>query len=252
MPGMRLLTLGVGNAFSALYYSSCLAVEADGQWLLIDCPHPVRKMLREASASACVPLELEQIRDVILTHLHADHSSGLESFIYYLRYGAGSGKKARVFTHPSVAAGLWHGHLAGSMEWSVQEAGHAPVHRRPEEFYDLVSLIELDEVQAGPFTVNCRRTQHSVPTTALLIKGGGRCLGYSADTAFDPELIDWLSTADLVVHETGTAGMHTPYEKLAALPAELRARMRLIHYADDFDPAASTMEVLRQGRLYSV
>lgn len=46
--------------------------------------------------------------------------------------------------------------------------------------------------------------------------------------------------------------MHTPYEKLAALPAELRARMRLIHYPDDFDTSASVIEPLAQGRRYNV
>ena len=46
--------------------------------------------------------------------------------------------------------------------------------------------------------------------------------------------------------------MHTPYELLAALPAELRAKMRLIHYPDDFDLNASAIEPLRQGRMYAV
>ena len=67
----------------------------------------------------------------------------------------------------------------------------------------------------------------------------------------DEGLIDWLSEADLVVHETNH-GVHTPYEKLAALPAELRARMRLIHYPDDFDTSASVIEPLAQGRRYNV
>jgi ribonuclease BN (tRNA processing enzyme) len=250
MPGLRLLTLGVGNAFSALYYSTCLAVEADGQWLLLDCPHPIRKMLREASAAACVPVGLEQTHGVVLTHLHADHCSGLEGYIFYLRHAAG--RRAQLYAEPTVSANLWQGHLAAGLEWSVDEPGHAPRHRALHDFLDLVPLVELGEVRAGPFTISCRRTLHSVPTTAVLVRGGGRCLGYSADTAFDPGLIDWLSAADLVVHETGTGGLHTPYEKLAVLPADLRARLRLVHYPDDFDAAGSNITVLRQGRLYEV
>jgi ribonuclease BN (tRNA processing enzyme) len=87
---------------------------------------------------------------------------------------------------------------------------------------------------------------HSLPTTALRIRAGGRSLGYSADTSFDPTLIDWLAQADLVIHETNH-GIHTPYEKLAELPADLRERMRLIHYPDDFDLKASAIVPLRQG-----
>ena len=43
---LRLLTLGVGDVFSARHYSTSFAVESNGHWLLVDCPHPMRKMLR--------------------------------------------------------------------------------------------------------------------------------------------------------------------------------------------------------------
>jgi len=89
---------------------------------------------------------------------------------------------------------------------------------------------------------------HSVPTFALQVRAAARCLGYSADTAFDPTLIDWLAPADLIVHESGSGPMHTPYAQLARLPAALRAKMRLVHYADSFDLAASVIEPLRQGQ----
>ena len=78
-----------------------------------------------------------------------------------------------------------------------------------------------------------------------------RSFEITTDTAFDEGLIKWLSEADLMIHETNY-GVHTPYEKLAALPAELRARMRLIHYPDDFDTGASVIEPLAQGRRYTV
>ena len=119
------------------------------------------------------------------------------------------------------------------------------------DYFDWSPLEETSTATFGPFSIECRRTIHHIPTTALRIRAAGRCLGYSADTAFDPGLIEWLAEADLVVHETNY-GAHTPYEKLAALPAPLRARMRLIHYPDDFDVAASVVEPLRQGCRYPV
>ena len=33
MSGLRLLTLGVGDAFSRFHYSTCFALEAEGSWL---------------------------------------------------------------------------------------------------------------------------------------------------------------------------------------------------------------------------
>ena len=55
MSTVRLIPMGVGEAFSARHYTSCLAMGADDQWLLIDCPHPLRKMLREGSIAAGLP-----------------------------------------------------------------------------------------------------------------------------------------------------------------------------------------------------
>src|SRR5438067_6579272 len=51
MGGLTFVTLGVGDAFSARWYSSSLAVGCGDAWLLVDCPHPIRKLLKEASES---------------------------------------------------------------------------------------------------------------------------------------------------------------------------------------------------------
>jgi ribonuclease BN (tRNA processing enzyme) len=246
---MRLLVLGVGDAFSALHYSSCLAVEAEGQWLLIDCPHPIRKILRESGQAAGVSIDVGDLTGVALTHLHADHASGLEGLGYFSFFV--SKRKAKLLVHPSVADRLWDGHLAAGMEQLLPAVDAEP---KPYGFRDYFDPIDLDlnaPVRLGPFEVECRRTIHHIPTTAMRIRAGGRCLGYSADTAFDPSLLEWLHQADLVVHETNY-GVHTPYADLAALPEDQRARMRLIHYPDDFDLAASAITPLQQGDLLEV
>jgi ribonuclease BN (tRNA processing enzyme) len=247
--GLSFVTLGVGDAFSAVHYSSCLALEAEGQVLLVDCPHPIRKMMREASASSGVPLDADRVCGVVLTHLHADHSSGVEGLGYFSFFVLG--RKLRLLAHPYVAHRLWDGHLAAGMEDLIRTPGGPPRSQRFDDYFALTSLSTEQPVRFGPFSIECRRTYHHLPTTALRIRAGGRCLGYSADTAYDEALISWLAQADLVVHETNH-GVHTPYEKLAALPAELRARMRLIHYPDDFSFHTSVIEPLGQGRRYTV
>ncbi len=191
-------------------------------------------------------MDLDEISGVVLTHLHADHSSGLETLGFYCRFVLG--RKMPLLCHPHVAARLWDGHLAAGMQFSNQESSDRPVERRLEDFFDWIPLDDVAPVACGPFRVRCRRTHHSVPSTAVMVESGGTSLGYSADTIFDPGLIDWLSAADLIVHEAGPGYMHTPYEHLARLPASLRSRMRLIHYPDEFDTAASEIEALRQGR----
>lgn len=244
---LSFVPLGVGDAFSSRYYSFCIAVEADGHWLLVDCPHPIRKMLREGMDAAGLSIDLPDIEAIALTHLHADHCSGIEGYAFFNRFALH--RLPTLASHPEAMARLWEGHMAAGMEQLILDGvSHA---MSIDDYFDVKPLSYASAVQLGPFSIECRRTNHHVPTTAFRITGGGRTLGISADTSFDPELIAWLSTSDLFIHETNY-GIHTDYRKLAALPPELRARMRLIHYPDDFDLDGSVIEPLRQGRRYTV
>lgn len=249
----RFVPLGVGDAFTALHYSTCLALEAvtaDARsMVLVDCPHPIQKMMREASLASGVEITPKRIDAVFLTHLHADHCSGLEGLGYWTFFV--EKRRLPLYLHRDVLAELWQGHLAAGMSQLLPGVGKPLVHMGLHDYFDVHLLDDDAEVTCGPFTLECRKTIHHVPTTALRIRAGGRTLGHSADTAFDPSLIEWLSPADLVVHETNY-GVHTPYADLAALPAELRAKLRLVHYPDDFDLAASTIEPLYEGRVYEV
>lgn len=249
MPGLRLLALGVGDAFSSLYYSSCFALEADGAWLLVDCPHPIRKIMREASSAAGISLDVENLLAVAVTHLHADHCSGLEDLAYYSHFLLH--RRPSLAMHPDASARLWEGHLSAGMEWSKSVTDGTLSRRSLADYFDLIPLSDVQPVDVGPFRIECRKTLHTIPTTAFRIHAGGRCVGYSTDTAYDPTLIDWLSAADLIIHETNH-GIHTPYEKLLALPAVIRDKIRLIHYPDDFDISASAIEPLRQGLIRTV
>lgn len=253
MSDLCLVPLGVGEAFSALRYTTCLALGLDDAWLLIDCPHPIRKMMREAGETSGFPLDIDQFSAVIVTHLHADHSSGLEDFGYYCYFALQ--RRARLLAHPDVSARLWNGHLAAGMEQVMLRDDGAPSPRGLDDYFELISLSEESPVRIGPFSIECRRTVHAIPTTAVRIEAGGRKFAFSADTAFDPSLIDWLSPADLIVHEVTFhehTGTHTPYDRLAALPEALRQKMRLIHYPDAFDLESSVIEPLHQGRCYRI
>lgn len=245
----RIVPLGVGDAFTALHYSTCVALEADDTLVLIDCPHPIQKMMREAKLTSGLALDPARVSAVILTHLHADHSSGLEGLGYWMFFV--QQRKLPLYLHADVLKDLWHGHLAAGMTHLLPAPGAPTIEMGLESYFEIHLLHEDAPVQHGPFAIECRKTIHHIPTTALRIRAEGRTLGHSADTAFEPALIEWLAKGDLVVHETNY-GVHTPYENLAVLPADLRARMRLIHYPDDFDLAGSVIEPLAQGHVYSV
>src|SRR4051794_37079236 len=176
MSDVRLIPLGVGEAFTARYYTTGLALGLGDDWLLIECPHPIRKMLREASLATGIPLDLDRVRGVALSHLHADHGSGLEDFGFYSYYALG--RRASLAVHPEVSAKLWDGMLAAGMGESRLPNDAPPVHRQLDHFFDVVPLSTSAPVALGPFSIECRPTVHTIPTTAFRITVGGRTLGF--------------------------------------------------------------------------
>lgn len=236
---MKVTALGVGDAFSARWYSTCLLVEHDGARLLIDCPHPIRKVLAESGAG----VDLPDLDAVVLTHLHADHCSGLEGLGFFAFFV--KGEPMPLLTHPGVGKRLWE-RLAPGMDTLMRDLDAPPTQHRLDDYFAVRPLSTDDAVNIGPFSIEARWTKHHIPTTALRISAGGRTLGYSADTAFDPSLIEWLGTADLVIHETNL-GTHTPLGSLLGLDDALKARMRLVHYPDWFDVDGCPIRCLRQG-----
>ncbi len=126
--------------------------------------------MREASVRSGVPLDLDQIEAVALTHLHADHASGLEGLGFFSHFVLG--RRARLAVHPDVARRLWDGHLAAGME-VLHDPAHGPIARTRDDFFDVIPLAEATAVRVGSFEIECRRTRHHVPTTALRIRAGG-------------------------------------------------------------------------------
>jgi ribonuclease BN (tRNA processing enzyme) len=243
MSSFEVVALGVGDSFSETHHTTALLLICDGFHLAIDCPDSYRSVLRAASATSARPLAISDIDDVLITHVHGDHMNGLEGFAFYKHFA--EGKRVRLIASPEVRAVIWDERLKASMGtlWD----GTAFRAMGFDAYFDHLALDWSGGVEVGPFRITARRTIHHVPTSALLVEAAGRKLGYSSDTAFDPGLLDFLAPADLIIHETNYGPAHTPYHLLAALRAELRARMRLVHYPDTFDTASSVIATLREG-----
>jgi ribonuclease BN (tRNA processing enzyme) len=243
MSELEVLVLGVGDTFSELHHSTALLLECAGFRLAIDCPDQYRAVLKDAAQKSGRVLSLSDIDHVLITHVHGDHMNGLEGAAFFKHFV--DRKRLQLITAPEVREQIWDQRLKASMGvlWNGSE------HRDMsfDSYFEHVPLSWAEPIGVGPFRIRARRTVHHVPTSALFIEAGGRSLGYSADTAFDPELIAFLEPADLIIHETNLGPAHTPYAALAALPAALRHKMRLIHYPDGFDVAHSVITPLREG-----
>ena len=284
---LKLHVLGVGDAFTERYHNACLCIEEprSGLRLQVDCPPAFPRVLADHRARSGSDLSAANIDHLLLTHLHGDHCGGTEAFLYLRRFVLG--KKPTLYGAAEVLSELWPTRLRGGMErllLSAPESDPVAVAARfapggaassfinsPErerqmitapgplkqlELLDYTDRVDLQAgvTRVGPLRIERRFTRHHIPTTAIRVsldQGGAPArplFGYSADTAFDPELIAWLAEAELVIHETNF-GVHTPLASLLLLPAELRARMRLIHYPDQLDPETSPITCLREGQV---
>jgi ribonuclease BN (tRNA processing enzyme) len=132
------------------------------------------------------------------------------------------------------------------------DGAHTGQSRTIDDFFDLRILDTESEADILGLRVRCRFTGHPVPTIGLLISDGDRTLGWSGDTPFEQAHIDWLSKADVIVHECNLGSPHTPIEALNALPDALRAKIRLIHLPDDFDESTTDMTPLRHNELLEI
>lgn len=243
---MRFLVVGTGDAFSTERFGSSCVIEAPDGPVLLDCPDLVGRALREAGEASGWQISATTIDDIIVTHLHGDHCNGLESvgFRRWLMHRNRGSALPRLHCWKPVADRLWE-RLAPAMD----QGGKATLH----DYFEMRLLDPEREVRVAGLAVRCRPTDHSVPTVGLRFETADRTLAWSSDTPFDPDLIQWLQEgADLIVHETSPPPTHTPIAQLNALPAELRARMRLIHMPDGFDQACTDIRCLQQGEVVQV
>ena len=219
-----------------------MLVEAGDRRLLIDAPPALARALRDHSLATQDTVGLDDIDDVLITHLHGDHCGGLEQLLFWRRFV--TGRKTRVHAIPEVLAGLWDARLRGGMDTLMHADGSCSALTLDD--YAEVRPLGPGVTRLGPLELEWRRTIHHIPTSALRMRVEDQVIGYSADTSFDPGLIAWLAASDVFFHETNF-GVHTPLASLLALPDAQRRHMRLIHYPDQLDPAQVAIACAREG-----
>ncbi|MDX2116446.1 MAG: MBL fold metallo-hydrolase [Planctomycetota bacterium] len=245
---MRALILGIGDAFTSRGFGTSALIEGPEGYFLLDCPDLIHRAIREACATSGWMVDHNQIPDVLITHLHGDHVNGLESYGWarlVARLRGQSKELPRVHTHPAAAARLWE-RLAPAMDPPLTRGGRTSV---LSDFFDVRTVEPGKPARIAGLTVECRYTIHPVPTIGLKISDGARTLGWSGDTCFEQAHIDWLSDADVIVHEANLGPAHTQIELLNALPAAVRRKMRITHVIDEYDRSSSDIQPLQEGEV---
>lgn len=259
---LELYFVGTGSAFAKTLNQNNLLITKGEQHVLVDCGTKCSQALYEAG------LPLANIRNYLITHSHADHIGGLEEAQLFGRYV--SQRKPRMIINETYQQILWEQSLRGGSEMSES---------RLLDFEDLWEVIrpkpvtgaprETWEANIGDINLKMPRTMHYPDDAPSWRECQWSCgviiderIFFSADTRFDEDLVtsfDRLYDFEIIFHDCQlfTGGVHASIDELSTLPDDIKSRMVLMHYGDnwrDFEQQAKDAGFhswAQQGHIYS-
>lgn len=178
-----------------------------GQRVVVDCGLGVARGLVDQG------MQLKDIDQIVITHLHSDHYLELGPLLH-TAWVAGLKTPVAVWG-PEGLADYWR-HFLASMRADIE------IRIADEGRPDLAALVGIHVVdpaegfEIGPLRVTATETEHPPVTCyAYRFEGAGKAVVFSGDTAYLPRLADFAQGADLLIHEAMLA------EALPALMARI-------------------------------
>lgn len=194
---MQLTVLGSGDAFSGCGCNAGYLIDGT---VLVDCGAPVPAFARRAALDLC------DLRLILLTHFHADHTFMLPMVV-----------GAIALTDTPAPPGLVIAGPVGTREYvnRLMDAGygrHINGMIRDTIAPEFVHLQDGDDVQIGDYRVGAHAVIHSIgPSLAYTVtdKHGIR-VGFSGDSTLCPGLARAIRGSDLFVCECTGWGAPVP------------------------------------------
>lgn len=217
----RVVILGSASAVpDANHDNTHMLLQGPHGAILIDCVGRPLVNLNQLG------LQLNDLTDLVLTHFHPDHISGVPNLIMS-SWLVGRTAPLRIF-------GLNHcleriEDLMAAFHWE-EWPGLFPIafHNLPEQ--EGITVLDNED-----FHIMAAPVRHYVPTIGLrvAVKETGYVLAYSCDTVPCPETVRLAYGADLLIHEAaGDEPLgHSSAAQAGAIALEAGAKkLALIHY----------------------
>lgn len=241
--GLSFFFVGVGSAFSKKHYQNNILIVKGNDHILVDCGITCPTALYNYGSN------ITKIKNILITHSHADHIGGLEEAALMGRYVTKS--RPKMYITKQYKKLLWNQSLRGGNSYGEMSAGRFLTF---DDYFELVEpkLISkrprpIYETNCGSINIKIFRTRH-IPDNAGSWKKAFYSTGiliddrilFPADTQFDRELIDWMTSTypiEYIFHDCQfyTGGVHASYDELKTLPETVRNKMYLCHYGDNFE-----------------
>jgi ribonuclease Z len=216
----KVVILGSSNAVpDENHENSHMAVVGEERLVLIDCVSNPIVRLRKAG------LDVENVTDLILTHFHPDHVSGVPLMLMDL-WLLGRKQELRIYGLDYTLSRIET--LMDLYGWDTWP-GFFPVKmiRLAEQEMILVQETEQWKIFSSP-------VRHIIPNIGLRIEfeNSRKVFAYSCDTEPCPEVVTLARNADVLIHESaGSTWGHSDSTQAGGIAKEANAdQLYLIHY----------------------
>lgn len=223
---MEVTFVGCGDAFgSGGRFNTCFLVRDRIGAFLVDCGATSMVALRKGG------IDPNDLRAILITHLHGDHFGGLPIFLLDAQHVSRRKTGLTIAGPPGL-----RDRLTEAMENAFPGSAGMDL-RFPLEVLELAPRQRRDlcGIAVTPFVVS-----HAcgAPPFALRIEADGRTLCYSGDSEWTPSLGEAARGADLFIAEAYVfekkVKNHMDFRTLAAhLPAIAAKRVILTHMSAD-------------------
>lgn len=216
----RIIILGSAAAVSdAEHDNTHFILEGETCPILVDCgSNPLGKLHK-------LGIDAECMTDIILTHFHPDHVSGVPNMLMHM-WLLGRTAPLRIY-------GLAHclkriEDMMQAFSWDSWPDFF------PVTFHYVQECDRADVLENDDFVITGYPTKHFIPTIGLRVynKRSGKTLAYSCDTEPIPQLTELGRDADLLIHEAAGKGPgHSSAKEAGETAKKSNAKsLYLIHY----------------------
>lgn len=205
------------------HYNTHFLIENSDRLILVDCSgNPFARFDQ-------VNIDPLRLTDVIITHFHPDHVSGLPLLLMDL-WLAGKKDPINLYGLSDVIDRVES--MMRLFDWDTWE-GFYPVNLLKLGDSDVMPLIKTDRI-----VITASPTCHIIPSICLRFDFPEGVVCYSGDTAPCENVIRLAQDADILIHEaSGEYFGHTSALQAGDVAHNARARsLHLVHYPPDSNP----------------
>lgn len=227
-----IVILGTANAVpDDRHENTHLLVQEGERTILVDCTGNPIAELKRAGVSP------DLLTDVILTHFHPDHVSGVPLLLMDLWL---MGRKHGIRIH-GLADTLDRMQTMMKLFDCESWPNFFPVdyHILPEE-------SKADMITDDDFRITASPVRHLIPTIGIRVEftRSGKVLAYSSDTEPCQNVVELARESDILIHEaTGTSFGHSTPRQAGEIAQQARTKaLYLIHYPAEVSEAKWLVE----------